>query len=813
MLLEKEKDYLIALKSEYKKAVIDYKKKNPHLKIKTIFKRELISMLSFSYDKNTIKEMMILGYDYNSAKYYLDVLCKSDFTENKKLYEIYNLIKDHLIFDSYGLYELKNKDIVLFEEEKDDIEIKRLLNINNLSFSHLTLDDLNIEKKESILAENNCLFKTKFDQYLFIFSDIKKRIKENEEIKDKLTILIDNEDDMYYIEIFSSLFNIPVFLKKNLSLLSKTSLKDNFTIKKDLSNILDKKDFHLDKIDPSLKALIDDYQLDKIDFDLAYTSLLEIINENCLSVSNGDRGIAVTDSFSFNSDCYYYVTNFCFNSFYKNYQDNELLSDEQKELITSLTSYQKTKLDRTFKLNFLLYNNIILLSRVEQHQSDNIFDSQFISEFKLNDFFKKYVPDDDMVVTSKAEKIIKNDEYSLLINPKSPEELQLGKFDPSFKGINNYPKAKDKYSVTNLEDYVTCPYRYYLKSLLPLSTKLNVSATDGTFIHKVFETINHRNYNYKKIFNEILDEKKDSLSMKEKTFFEVLYYHLEDIVSIYRTWFEDDKCQLIETDNDHEINISFELKDNNKTYPFTGKIDSVVYTQGKEATYWTIVDYKTGSEKYSVIGTIIGKSIQLPLYSYSLKDHINDKVFAGFGIRSIYFKSPKDAYCDKDKMICSSQQALKNMKLNGVILDEEDYYSSFDKTSISKKGTLIARGGNYLAHSVKNSQQTFNYISYSGDENLLNKKDADSYTYNLNDLIDDSKKVAVSIIDSISKNNFDIRPIPSNYKNTTTSICSIISCPYKDICYKDKRLKSLNTVLILKKRIEELKKRRMNLDE
>ena len=121
MLLEKEKDYLIALKSEYKKAVIDYKKKNPHLKIKTIFKRELISMLSFSYDKNTIKEMMILGYDYNSAKYYLDVLCKSDFTENKKLYEIYNLIKDHLIFDSYGLYELKNKDIVLFEEEKDDI--------------------------------------------------------------------------------------------------------------------------------------------------------------------------------------------------------------------------------------------------------------------------------------------------------------------------------------------------------------------------------------------------------------------------------------------------------------------------------------------------------------------------------------------------------------------------------------------------------------------------------------------------------------------------------------------------------------------
>ena len=164
-------------------------------------------------------------------------------------------------------------------------------------------------------------------------------------------------------------------------------------------------------------------------------------------------------------------------------------------------------------------------------------------------------------------------------------------------------------------------------------------------------------------------------------------------------------------------------------------------------------------------------------------------------------------------MICSSQQALKKMKLNGVILDEQDYYSSFDKTSISKRGTLIARGGNYLAHSIINSQQTFNYISYSGDENLLSKKDADSYTYNLNDLIDDSKKVAVSIIDNISKNNFDIRPIPSDYKNTTTSICSIISCPYRDICYKDKRLKSLNTVLILKKRIEELKKRRMNLDE
>ena len=60
---------------------------------------------------------------------------------------------------------------------------------------------------------------------------------------------------------------------------------------------------------------------------------------------------------------------------------DRVLTDAELQAEGLNPSYVRTALDRRLKLNFLRYSKIAMLSRVEEHLQDKIYDSPFLEEF------------------------------------------------------------------------------------------------------------------------------------------------------------------------------------------------------------------------------------------------------------------------------------------------------------------------------------------------------------------------------------------------------------------------------------------------
>ena len=62
-------------------------------------------------------------------------------------------------------------------------------------------------------------------------------------------------------------------------------------------------------------------------------------------------------------------------------------------------------------------------------------------------------------------------------------------YDSSFQGIQGFVYPKGSFSVTNLESYRSCPYRYYLNMVLPKQWRDYRPSFVGTMVHKVLENV------------------------------------------------------------------------------------------------------------------------------------------------------------------------------------------------------------------------------------------------------------------------------------------------------------------------------------
>ena len=118
---------------------------------------------------------------------------------------------------------------------------------------------------------------------------------------------------------------------------------------------------------------------------------------------------------------------------------------------------------------------------------------------------------------------------------------------------------------------------------------------------------------------------------------------------------------LVENKNDSEIKIVFKLGH----YNFKGFVDKVVYTKYNDKLYYSIIDYKTGSEEFIPEAVPAGQSIQLPIYYAVLKESGQvDGHFGGFYIQHPFFKSIKKAFVDSGQF--SEKTLLKNARYVGV---------------------------------------------------------------------------------------------------------------------------------------------------
>jgi len=788
-LLEGQKNIIVA-DYIYHSALFAFKNNHSDLDLKIITRNELINKVSYSFKKDPIPFLIENGYGYKKAKKLIDILLTSDVNKEQSLKQLFDILlkKDYLIKDEYGLYELINSKVYLFELD-NDLSICELLKRSGVAYDYLHFSDLNIQPTLSFITPNVIYFENKMSQYFYIFSLIRDRALID--VNQRNRIIVDGEEDLFYIKIMSELFNTPVCYIQERPLIGIKAVKDK------INKIYASKSFAFteeelnDEDVKFLKQNIEYYGLDKIgDFKYSYANLLEIVANKVSKETIGDRGVIISNYLVIDSKYCTYVTNFTSKKYYRIYSDDNVFPDITLKEIGYNTSYNRSSIDKTKCLNFLKFNNISVVSRVKKHLDETIFDSPFIQELTWRNIrFEDELP---MPSLTRPAAML----YAAILRDRSNiRDITLFNTDytSAFKGIecgDDFKKAS--WSVTNLETYINCPFKYFLNILIPLKKDDYTKRYNGTFIHKVFEKFNHADFSIDNAFKEgevafYKQFEKDGIepTNEDKASLEVLKHWLSNFIKTYeKTRHGISFASPVE--NDYELKINFSLEDKDKSvYNFRGVIDKVIVSEYNGKKYYSILDYKTGAEDFNPFETFLGKSIQLPLYYYAIENSIQPDFytkgasFGGFFIQHVFFNTIKSALKASGSSYLSEKTLINNSRYQGLSNMDSNYIASMDLSAIKDDGSVNKKGTTLL-------QIKHQFSDFDADEVIVDSKKVLLEKYNLSYLLEDSKHGALATIRCISKGKFDISPTSFSLDNFNEEQLVCNYCPYHAVCYHNK---------------------------
>ena len=823
---------------DYLPLIYRFKNEHPNLSIKVISKEDSISHVSFSYKEDPVPYLVKNErYDYSRAKKIARILTVCDLSKSNELSSLYYELeeKGFIVKDDLAEIEFKDKDIYLLEADEDR-ELHSLFKRNGYYINDIHLSDLDIQIKNDIDRHPPIIyFPNKFNQYFHLYQQLRKESFENSDDKERITVFVKDIADEYYIRQFSSIFKLPALLNVERSYLSIPKVKEK------VNEIFKNKKFEFtdeEQNDRDIKPLVElvkKYSLDKLKFDFAYANLLELTNSLSFIESRETKGLTYTSNFTFDQSKIYYILDFQYDVFYKEFKDNSVLTDKELLRIDCNTSYDKTKLERRKKLNFIAYMNIRLLSRVTQHLSDAIYDSQFIEDFHWDK--SERIAQGERTILDKqtsssgnkeAEKItdtnaIKkvsmmdlgyfidgyytNDAVNLLKANSLDKQLPGG----SYENINSYKHAyngenlkldtdDNRFSITDLEKYVNCPFQYLLNKLIPEKNPDMFKRMFGTMFHSILEKCYHKDFDLDTAIKDGVDEfRADAIkrgtpfTSKEEVYLNIAIHWIKEfiptILSINK------EMVWIENDEDYERRVTFEIKDKDgHAYVFNGSVDKILYTECGNTRFYTILDYKSGAEDFKAKECFLGKSIQLPLYYYALQsDEMQNRnpllkgaEFAGFAIQHVYINSLSKMLMSGKKKIATdysiSEDTLKdNFKFSGPLLDDTDY-----KKSLCSSYTFTPTNRKTKKEDASTFVDKYNLV-YVDKELAISistgRKKDDVIYYPINDLIKDCIDSLLVTIARIKKGDFSIAPTSNDLSKNDIKNVACKFCTYKDVCY------------------------------
>ncbi len=775
---------IIVSDRDYFPLLYSFRNSHPELQIKIWNEDDLLRRLSCSFDKGKVDPIPYLlkkGITYPNAKKYLNLIRVADLSQNESLSSLYKELKEngYLKFDELGEREVSLGHLFLFEKQ-EDIELHCFLQRKGIKFSDLAISQLGINPALPSNAHPPVyLFEDKFYQFSYLFSSLRQRLLECPEESKRIVVVYHDAKDQFYAKLGSSLFGVSASFNVSSPLLS------NIKVKQKVASIHSSMSFAFteeEKKDEDLSALLElvnHYDLANLDASFAYAALLDILSANEVR-REPDPGVAFTSSSMLDPSLIFYVTNFQYGDFYAITNDKNVLSDDELVKVSANPSYVKTELDKRKKRNFLTYNNIVFLSRAAKHLTDKIYDSPFVKELGWGEEVEKKRWNDEGAFTSSSEKIYRVDQLDKLFYHKP--FFDLLNYDHSYKKVEGERLIQNKrWSASSLERYIFCPFQYLLHSYFPMDpSSLRITAS-GTLNHFMMEQLYREDFDFDARFEEGAKTYRQSFANSKQPF----TAEEEGFLTIYRHWLK--KCmeslrQLLKEDGvklseEAECRISYNLPgEEGEQYPFSGRIDKILFAKAEDKTYYTIVDYKSGAEDFELKNVFLGGSTQLPLYTLALQDKNNADLtkgatFAGFGIHHSYQKNIHNLIKDDwiEESVC-----IKKMKFKGPLYSGVEFWSALDPTAFKKNSKELTK----------------NLGVYFSSKNLFEDTDKDSLLdddipYTMQALLQDARQGLLDTIRKISNNEFPIRPTSPNlngdYRSLTCKWCS-----YGDICYRNK---------------------------
>ena len=720
--------------------------------IKFMTKEEFKNNYFFLYDEKAIFYLM-KKYHYNLdvAKVYLKNLYVIDENKNYKSQKLVflkelklELLKEHLLVTNPNFKKyISNKNIITknyYDLEKYEEE---MLNTK-------------IEIPKSTLTAKVVECRTIEEEVNYVCLKILDLINSGVDIN-KIFITNYSNDYYYIMNRLFKYYNIPINLDSKESIYSTKVVSDYLKTKE-----LDLEDKNKSIINRKLINVLSSISMLDEESKEYQTILLDKLKNTYLSIKKKVNAINIKDLYQdiFEDDDHVFVLGFNQDILPKMEKDISYINDSIKdEVLLYRTSYinKRNKEALTYILSTI--KNLYLSYKLSSPFS-SFYKSSLITDLGL----EIITPDIDTFNKSNlynklrlAEKL---DLYHLygekqvgLEKLYSHYEIPYNTYSNKYTGINNdtylthlpYPL---KLSYTSLNSYNECSFKYYIKYVLKLDKYEDTfQAFIGSLYHDILSLFLKTNFNFEEEYQKYLERRE--LSLKERL---LLIRIKKDLLHLIDTL---KKQQLLTGYDDalYEKKIDVPL-DKKVSVVFTGAIDKIMYYQKIEDTYFTIVDYKTGTIDTHIEPMKYGLHMQLPVYLYLIhySKVFNNPIFTGIYYQNIMFQYP--TWTDKK----DKEQIYKdNLMLQGYSTEDTSILARFDstyeKSEYIKSMSYTDEKGFGTYAKVMNNDTLYNLVEYT--KNHISEK-----------------------TDSILNSEFNINPKVYAGKNIACEFCQ-----YKDLCY------------------------------
>ena len=694
----------------------------------------LMKKYSFHIDvaKAVLKSLYVIDVerDYISTKLQFLKEIKSDLVENNYLHYS-NLFSSFLSKREVDVYHYYDLD--LYEEKA--LSLKR--EIPKVSFTSSIYEFSSME-----------------DEINFVCCEIVKLINEGV-LLDKISLCNVSSDYYYTIEKLFSYYHIPVMIPYQNSIYGTKVVSDFLSTEE-----LDLEDSRKSVIHKKLISILGDLSIFDKDDPIYKTILIDKLKHTFLPNQKLKKAVQIKDLFSttFTDEEYVFVVGFNQNSLPKNYTDTEYLTDLDKEELDMYSSVQLNVRQKNTILYLLSRIKNLYLSYKLTTPFSRFYPSSLIDEFQMevihfnNDTYSYSHFYNQLRLAEKLDVFqLYGEKQEFLEELNTHYKIPYRTYSNHFTGIVQDVYLKNlpyplQLSYTSLNSYNECKFQYYLKYVLKLDDFNDSFASFvGLLYHKILSLYKKTGFDFEKEYSHYLETR--DLSMKEKLLLVRIKKELLEFICVLK-----EQDLLTGYDSSYYEKKVEVMLDKNISVKFVGYIDKIMYYKKVEDTYFSIVDYKTGSIDTHIEPMKYGLHMQLPVYLYLIHygKIFDNPIFTGIYYQNILFSYPSWS-------LKLEQEKKNKYLLNGYSIDDVSILSRFDSTYEDSK----------MIKSMKYSDEKgFGYYSKTFNNDTLYK------------LLVYTKNYINNQVDSILQANFEINPKVYESSNISCKFCS-----FKDICF------------------------------
>lgn len=639
-----------------------------------------------------------------------------------------------------------DKELTIFHFENYDDEILEVVN-------HIAiLLNKKVDPAKIVIHKVNKDYLNKLEEYLMIY---------------KIDYIVEGEGSFFDVDIVKNFFHD---LKNYEAMRLNKVLKDY---------LIDKKDNKIfSKIGKVLEPLIMlDLTINSITLDLIKDVFIHTIYQeevtNAIKIENVLNHI-------YDDDTHIFIMNFSHGEIAHIYKDDTYLNDKIRKNLKLLTSFDKTQIEEKKILDCIhsyesihlsystycsskIYMPSNLIKELAKKRIVNICDASIHIYHIVNEdmakmrFFKAYA----------LYRLYQKKTFDYLYGYTYFCDDLTKRYQSDFNATLDYlalPTLFMELSYTKLNDYFSCPFRFYLKYILNIEEKMedNNSTFVGRMYHFVLEKVVAKRYIDRRTKEEVLE----NISVYICDFVKNQTYEIKDKLKFYLNKFSEELKLIVEIIMDFMDHSSFEVlgleqkleKQLDDYTVVVGLIDKIL----KYQEYYLVIDYKTNPVHPNWYALDVGLDLQLPLYLYLIKANDPNAKIAGSYLQSV-FRTSLLKYEDKPL----SKVMLEQLKYVGYTLQDRDVILAIDTNALNGSGSLPKQ-------IVSNKGFYKNFLKKSFTQTQF-----DAIILYVEKLIFEANK-------KIRKGLFPILPL-TDEKNE--SVCRY--CRLKDLCYRNETMKKV----------------------